>query len=196
MRRKLDSAVTEMRRVINDLHPSVLETMGFKPALENLLSMLTHDMEVNTEFEDLDDSDEDYDLSDFTKLQLYRIAQEALNNIQKHSKATRVKLVIGAKNNYLNINVVDNGRGIDPKLIRPDSHGLLNIRQRAQLIDATVDWKSPQIFPTGTDFRVRIPISEGAEPKPKPALLETGRLLSTEENTKAYTKVENDNSDS
>jgi signal transduction histidine kinase len=196
MRRKLDSAVTEMRRVINDLHPSVLETMGFKPALENLLSMLTHDMEVNTEFEDLDDSDEDYDLSDFTRLQLYRIAQEALNNIQKHSKATRVKLVIGAKNNYLNINVVDNGTGIDPKLIRPDSHGLLNIRQRAQLIDATVDWKSPQIFPTGTDFRVRIPISEGAEPKPKPALLETGRLLSTEENTKAYTKVENDNSDS
>jgi signal transduction histidine kinase len=196
MRRKLDSAVTEMRRVINDLHPSVLETMGFKPALENLLSMLTHDMEVNTEFEDLDDSDEDYELSDFTKLQLYRIAQEALNNIQKHSKATRVKLVIGAKNNYLNINVVDNGTGIDPKLIRPDSHGLLNIRQRAQLIDATVDWKSPQIFPTGTDFRVRIPISEGAEPKPKPALLETGRLLSTEENTKAYTKVENDNSDS
>jgi signal transduction histidine kinase len=197
MRRKLDSAVTEMRRVINDLHPSVLETMGFKPALENLLSMLTHDMEVNADFEDLDnDSDDDYQLSDFAKLQLYRIAQEALNNIQKHSKASRVKLLIGAKHGYLNINVIDNGKGIDPKLIRPDSHGLLNIRQRAQLIDADVDWKMPQIFPTGTDFRVRIPISEGAEPKPKPALPETGRLLSTDENTKAYTKVENDNSDS
>jgi NarL family two-component system sensor histidine kinase LiaS len=161
--------------------------------------MLTHEMDVSTEFEDLDDdSDNDYELSDFAKLQLYRIAQEALNNIQKHSKASRVKLLIGAKNGNLSINVIDNGKGIDPKLIRPDSHGLLNIRQRAQLIDAAVDWKTPQIFPTGTDFRVRIPISEGSEPKPKPkpALLETGRLLSTEENTKAQTKVKNDDSDS
>ena len=172
MRRKLDSAVTEMRRVINDLHPSVLETMGFKPALENLLSMLTHDMEVNAEFEDLD-GQSDYNLTNFTKLQLYRVAQEALNNIQKHSQASQVRLCIGAKNGILTISVIDNGKGIDPKLIRPDSHGLLNIRQRAQLIDASVEWKTPQIFPTGTEFRVRIPIVEVAENKVKVAMTET-----------------------
>jgi signal transduction histidine kinase len=166
MRRKLDTAVIEMRRVINDLHPSVLETMGFKPALENLLSMLTHDMEVNTQFEDTDEAT-DYNLSNFIKLQLYRIVQEALNNIQKHSHATQVRLCVGEKNNVLTIAVIDNGKGIDPKLIRPDSHGLLNVRQRAQLIDASVEWKTPAIFPTGTEFRVTIPIGDAVESKVK-----------------------------
>jgi signal transduction histidine kinase len=162
MRRKLDTAVIEMRRVINDLHPSVLETMGFKPALENLLSILSHDMEVSTEFEDTDGESE-YNLTNFIKLQLYRIVQEALNNIQKHSQATQVRLSVGEKDNVLTIAVVDNGKGIDPKLIRPDSHGLLNVRQRAQLIDATVEWKKPSIFPTGTEFRVTIPIGDSTE---------------------------------
>ncbi|HEY9685319.1 MAG TPA: CHASE2 domain-containing protein [Oculatellaceae cyanobacterium] len=162
MRRKLDTAVIEMRRVINDLHPSVLETMGFKPALENLLSILSHDMEVGTQFEDMD-GESDYNLSNFIKLQLYRIAQEALNNIQKHSQASQVRLSVGEKNNVLTIAVIDNGKGIDPKLIRPDSHGLLNVRQRAQLIDAKVEWTKPSIFPTGTDFRVTIPLGDTTE---------------------------------
>lgn len=159
MREKLDQAVIEMRRVINDLHPSVLETMGFKSALENLLSILTRDHEIEGNFMDGDGHD-DYKITNFTKLQLYRIVQEALNNVGKHSKASFVELKIEKIDQQLTIAVTDNGRGIDPKLIRKDSHGLLNIRQRAQLIGAQVEWKKPVKFPSGTELSLKINMDE------------------------------------
>ncbi len=155
MRKRLDNAVDEMRRVINDLHPSVIETMGFKPALENLLSQLGEESKTNVQFIDEDGLLEDA-LSDFAKMQLYRIVQEALNNVQKHAKATQVSLFIGVKNSLVTIAVVDNGKGIDSKLIRPDSHGLLNIHQRAQLINARVDWRKPRNYTSGTEFTVKL----------------------------------------
>lgn len=159
MREKLDQAVIEMRRVINDLHPSVLETMGFKSALENLLSILTRDHEIEGNFLDGDGHD-DYKITNFTKLQLYRIVQEALNNVGKHSKASVVELKIEKVEQQLTIAVTDNGRGIDPKLIRKDSHGLLNIRQRAQLIGAQVEWKKPVKFSSGTELSLKINMDE------------------------------------
>lgn len=164
MREKLDQAVIEMRRVINDLHPSVLETMGFKSALENLLSILTRDHNMEGEFVDGDGND-DYQITNFTKLQLYRIVQEALNNVGKHSKASVVELKIEKVDQNLIIAVSDNGRGIDPKLIRKDSHGLLNIRQRAQLIGAQVEWKKPVKFSSGTELSLKINMDENQAKK-------------------------------
>jgi len=157
MRSKLDQAVIEMRRVINDLHPSVLETMGFKPALENLLVALERDMNIETSFKDGDQKD-DYGLSNMTRLQLYRIVQEGLNNVQKHSHAKEVELSVGLQEGHLVIKVTDNGRGIDPSKIRADSHGLLNIRQRAQLIGAQVEWTKPERFETGCELKLKIAV--------------------------------------
>ncbi|MBX3072672.1 CHASE2 domain-containing protein [Candidatus Obscuribacterales bacterium] len=162
MRMKLDQAVVEMRRVINDLHPSVLETMGFKPALENLLVALERDMNIETSFKDGDQQD-DYGLTQMTRLQLYRIVQEGLNNIQKHSHANEVELSIGLQEGHLVIKVTDNGRGIDPSKIRADSHGLLNIRQRAQLIGANVEWSKPVVYETGCELTLKIAVGTSDE---------------------------------
>jgi Signal transduction histidine kinase len=96
-------------------------------------------MNIETSFNDGDKHD-NYGLSQMTRLQLYRIVQEGLNNIQKHSRANKVELSIGLQDTLLLIKVTDNGRGIDPSKIRADSHGLVNIRQRAQLIGANVEW--------------------------------------------------------
>ena len=164
MREKLDFAVSEMRRVINDLHPSVLETMGFKPALENLLSILARETNIDCNFED-GDGQSDYNIAAFTKLQLYRIVQETLNNVEKHAKASQVRLFIKKTLGDLEIRVADNGKGIDPRLARKDSHGLLNVRQRAQLIGAQVEWKKPDDFDSGTEVKLRIHIGEDVEPK-------------------------------
>lgn len=155
MRVKLDAAVSEMRRVINDLHPSVLETMGFVPALENLVNILSRESGMDCNFVDGSGKDED-NLPKFVKLQLYRIVQEALNNVQKHSQASRVELTINRDDSHLVIAVADNGLGIDPSLMKRDSHGILNIRQRAQLIDAHVEWRRPQRFRSGTEVRLII----------------------------------------
>ncbi len=162
MRAKLDQAVIEMRRVINDLHPSVLETMGFKPALENLLVALERDMNIETSFKD-GDAQDDYGLSQMTRLQLYRIVQEGLNNVQKHSHANEVELAVGLQDTDLVIKVTDNGKGIDPSKIRVDSHGLLNIRQRAQLIGARVEWTKPESFQTGCELTLKIAVGTSEE---------------------------------
>lgn len=154
MRVKLDDAISEMRRVINDLHPSVLETMGFLPALENLVRMLERETGVAGNFDIIGDEVQENEVSDFAKLQLYRIVQESLNNVRKHSEASRVDVIIEKKGEILEIKVTDNGKGIDPRAIRPDSHGLLNIRHRAALVGAGVEWAKPKQFGSGTEFIV------------------------------------------
>ncbi len=168
MRLKLDATIQEMRRVINDLHPSVLETMGFVPALENLAVILSRDTNIEYSFVDRNEQD-DYEITDFSKLQLYRIVQEALNNVGKHAKGTRVEVRIQTHDSNLEITISDDGKGINPRLIRKDSHGLLNIRHRAQLIGATVEWKKAEVFETGTQLKVSMPMvvlsdAKGAPP--------------------------------
>lgn len=158
MREKLDAAVSEMRRVINDLHPSVIETMGFVPALENLLTMLERDTGIECAFNDKV-SQSEFELSDFAKLQLYRIVQEAVNNIEKHSKATKAEVSIEKNDQQLLISVVDNGQGFDPGPARKQSYGLVNIRQRAQLIGAHVDWATPSKFSSGTELNIQLPLA-------------------------------------
>lgn len=151
MRERLDSTIQEMRRVINDLHPSVLETMGFVPALENLVHILEREVRISCKFS-ADPQIKDDDVPNFAKLQLYRIVQEVLNNIRKHSGADTTELAVCKEGDLLRIVVVDNGKGIDPKAIRPDSHGLLNIRHRAALIGASVEWLKPSNYRRGTEF--------------------------------------------
>ncbi len=155
MRERLDSAVSEMRRVINDLHPSVLETMGFVPALENLLNICSREGGIEGRFVD-GVGNHECELNWFTKLQLYRIVQESLNNVQKHAGAATVQLTIKEADGSLLISVADDGKGIDPRLVRRDSHGLINIRQRAQLIGARVEWRKPADFSSGTEVRLEI----------------------------------------
>ncbi len=151
MRNKLDDTIQEMRRVINDLHPSVLETMGFVPALENLVHILEREFRISCKFSSDPNIKED-DVPNFAKLQVYRIVQEVLNNVRKHSAASQTDVTVKKEGEFLRIIVVDNGKGIDPKAIRPDSHGLLNIRHRAQLIGARVDWTKPANYRKGTEF--------------------------------------------
>lgn len=156
MRSKLDDTIQEMRRVINDLHPSVLETMGFVPALENLLGILNKELGLTFKFENKSGED-NYDIPDFTKLQLYRIVQEALNNVAKHSGAKQVEVNLEKKNGSLEITVTDNGKGMG-QATRLDSHGLLNIKHRAQLIGADIAWKAADQFPSGCKFELNLPL--------------------------------------
>lgn len=151
MRERLDSTIQEMRRVINDLHPSVLETMGFIPALENLVHILEREFPISCKFT-ADAQIKEEEIPNFAKLQLYRIVQENLNNVRKHSGANTLEVWISKDGDLLKIVVVDNGKGIDPRLIRPDSHGLLNIKHRAALIGAAVEWIKPGNYRTGTEF--------------------------------------------
>jgi signal transduction histidine kinase len=155
MRQSLDFSVAEMRRVINDLHPSVLETMGFKPALENLLAMLGQESKIQTHFSEEGDFTE-RELDKFQRLQLYRIVQEALNNVRKHSEATKAQVSIVKRSDKLILAIIDNGKGMQISKTSGQSHGILNIKQRAQLIGAKVAWLEARGYNSGTEVRIEL----------------------------------------
>ncbi|HSK94011.1 MAG TPA: sensor histidine kinase [Candidatus Angelobacter sp.] len=88
-----------------------------------------------------------------TQAELLRIVQEALNNVRKHADATVVRVRTAVEGGTLEITVGDNGRGFDPGRT-PDGYGLAGMRERAQLIGATVEIESEPS--DGTCVRVKV----------------------------------------
>ena len=77
-------------------------------------------------------------LSPEVKIALYRIAQEALNNVAKHSGAKRARVDLSCKDNVVALSIRDNGQGFDTKNAPPDSLGLGIMRERAKGIGAEI----------------------------------------------------------
>jgi signal transduction histidine kinase len=88
---------------------------------------------------------------------LFRIVQEALTNVIRHAKATRVEIRLRATEGELTMEVEDNGRGITPQQVAdPRSLGLFSMRERAAALGCTVDFRSEA--GRGTTVSVRVPI--------------------------------------
>jgi signal transduction histidine kinase len=91
-------------------------------------------------------------LSQIEQIQLYRIVQEALNNICRHARAKQVQLSVRAEKGDLLIEICDDGEGFDGQSTNKTGHGLANIRSRANLIGAQVSWHDAH---PGCRFTVR-----------------------------------------
>lgn len=128
-------SIIEVRRLSHNLHPYQLEHLGLKTAIETMIETTTESssIEFETEIDDIDDL-----LSKESEVNLYRIVQESLNNILKHSEATRVTISIHKIGNSMTILIKDNGQGFDiGNLSRPNGGlGLTGIRERAKMLGA------------------------------------------------------------
>ena len=91
-------------------------------------------------------------LTDSHKLMLYRIVQEQLNNIIKHSEAENVMVSISKAGNKVLLNIVDDGKGADLTSESPVGLGLRNIRNRIELYDGKVD----TITSPGKGFELKV----------------------------------------
>jgi signal transduction histidine kinase/streptogramin lyase len=158
-RTEIESISNEIRRICEDLSPSVLENVGFSAALEWALSnAVTHSPpERKFEYEFVADEglDERINLSRATQMQIYRIVQEAISNLARHAGATRVRLAIktSATGDFL-LTLEDDGRDFDPhsRKVR-QGRGLANMRTRASMIEAEVNWSKRA--GGGTQFTLR-----------------------------------------
>ncbi len=159
-RSEIEAISTEIRRICEDLSPSVLENVGLAAALEWALSnSVAHapaDCRFEYEFKCVEDLEERITLAPGERMQIYRIAQEAINNICRHAKATHIKLevTVGEDNSFL-LRLEDNGHDFNPKEVKRKGggRGLSNILARASLIEAEVAWaKRPK---GGTIFTLR-----------------------------------------
>jgi signal transduction histidine kinase/ligand-binding sensor domain-containing protein len=150
LRREIESISNEIRRICEDLSPSVLTNIGFLPALEwALADAVTHlpaSEKFAYEFVCEPGLEEQLRLSSTEEIQLYRIVQEALNNICRHAHARQVRLSVRAEDaTDLMIEIQDDGIGFDGTApANLTGHGIANIRSRASLIGARVEWQAAQ----------------------------------------------------
>ena len=97
-----------------------------------------------------------------TEAEVLRIVQEALNNVRRHADATLVRVRTEQAGAISRISVTDNGRGFDPAAVPPGSYGLRGMRERADLVGASLDiWSRPR---DGTRISIDVTIEEAPRP--------------------------------
>lgn len=162
----LTAAMDEVRRAMENLSPSALDTLGFIPAIESCLSRASSagDRIFATRFS-CSIRESEINLSETEQLLLYRIVQEALNNISKHAGASSVEIVLMRARGDMLIRVTDNGRGMTISGDFGRARGMENMRYRAKLLGAQITWLNTT-GKQGTVVEIRLPLQgSGAWPK-------------------------------
>lgn len=146
----IDEAMSKLKRISFNMMPQILYRNSLKEALIELIDMLIPEnikvnfrCEVNPVIE--------------KRVHIYRIVQEAMNNIIRHSKATRVTLNIERIKNKIQLHIEDNGTGFDKGLIvkNKKGEGLQNIRARAEVLNAKLQLTTRP--GTGVNYLIKIP---------------------------------------
>lgn len=137
---EVTTCITELRRIIEDTKPGILELFGFSQAVEAQLerSVASVQPPIRTTVTDntaslLDSGPEPL------RQTLFRIVQEAINNAVKHSRARKIRVSIDTNESHLTICVEDTGIGPADQWDR-STGGVDNMRVRARLISATIDF--------------------------------------------------------
>ncbi|WP_175761564.1 PAS domain S-box protein [Burkholderia anthina] len=138
MHRLIDSTVASVRRIAADLRPVMLDDLGLVPAIEWLANDFTRRYRITV---DRDIVPVDTAFTGTGATTLFRIVQEALNNVARHADATHVTLTLKVEDGYCMLRIADNGHGAPEN--GHDAHdrpsfGLIGIRERAHMLDGTV----------------------------------------------------------
>ena len=153
----INNTVEEVRRFTKDLRPGLLDKLGLIPSLEIMVDDYCDNTEVNYLFTV---TGSEQRLVPETEVILFRIAQEALNNLLKHAKATKAVLNIDFAEDEVVFMITDNGRGfVLPDELgdfaRTGKLGLISMNERVHLLNGTFEVKSQP--GSGTTIRVKIP---------------------------------------
>ncbi len=148
----LNSGIELKRRIIEDLRPSTLSTLGLLPALQILCAEFAErsGVPVHTDFHEVS-------IAPSAELTAFRLVQESLNNIAKHALASAVWVTLVEEPNDMLLTVRDDGAGFDPTAHGAGHHGLLGMRYRVQAEQGQL---SVQSAPgAGTCISARVPLS-------------------------------------
>ena len=158
MTQLLDTTLETTRAIINDLHPSILNNLGLPAAIkwqaEQFHKRSGIECRVNCFYSE-EGGWESYEgkLDKKPSINLFRIYQEALANIQRHSGASRVEVALRFGNNEVVLSISDNGRGLpEAHSIASTSYGLRGMRERVAHLGGKIGFDSPQ----GGGFRVMV----------------------------------------
>ena len=155
-----DSAIDEVRGIAHNLRPFELDRLGLVAAVASMLETVADatSLHVSSDLDQIDSL-----LSPGAETSVYRIVQEALNNVIKHAAATEARVAIKRDGSGILINIKDNGRGITAKKTSANGNqsggfGLQGIAERARILAGSYSLNSDTS--RGTEIIVRIPLSK------------------------------------
>jgi PAS domain S-box-containing protein len=151
MKGVVDNTVAAVRRIAADLRPVMLDDLGFVPAIESLLYELSERTGIVV---GLQGDKEEVELKEPLATAVYRMVQEALTNVARHSGASSVDVEV-RRTDSLHVRVRDNGKGLNPDP-NHKSYGLLGIRERARTLGGSAQIYSPP--EGGTIVEIDIPL--------------------------------------
>ncbi len=128
-------SLTDVRKIIYDLRPMSLDDLGLIPTITQLIDKFVEETDIFVEFNVFGIAEK---LQSAVELTIFRIVQEALANVRKHSKATRVSVKIEFLKKSIGLVISDNGIGFDDssshKVNVDSGYGLLSMQERAELL--------------------------------------------------------------
>ncbi len=149
----LDRTIKTTRKIMTGLRPETLELVGLNEAIKTYSKEFEERHKIFCFFEsNITDVNIDFERS----VALFRILQEALTNVVKHSKASEVKIRLELINDTIKMEIADNGIGIDKSIeVRKDSYGLIGMRERVLILDGQISIDGQK--GDGTTVKVEIP---------------------------------------
>jgi signal transduction histidine kinase len=155
---QITTAIGDLRSLITELRPAALDELGAKPALEALVERVASQMDIAIDLDvDLayDNGTDQERHAPEIESTIYRLVQEALTNVGKHARASRVEVRVSDRDGDVSVVVRDDGAGFDTAA-RSAGFGLLGMRERLALIHGTLEIETTP--GAGTEIRASIPV--------------------------------------
>ena len=150
------TTLDNVRGLSQTLHPSILEELGLVSTIEWYLSTVEKQLGVRVSYEQIGDA---LPIDATVGIHVYRVLQEAMNNIARHSGAHEAWVRLRVDPGALTLEVEDHGKGLDGDTARRGL-GLVAMRERAALVGGTIDFLEAR--PTGTIVRLSVPLGPRA----------------------------------
>ncbi len=151
---RIDKTIHIVQKIMTELRPALIDKHSLQSAIEWQLEEFQKKTEITC---DVNIDDEVVKLDKEKEIYIFRIVQEILANIIRHSKATRVKFIFKENNGQLEISAIDNGIGINKEQIcNPKSFGIIGIKERISFLEGLFTISG--IENKGTTVSIIIPI--------------------------------------
>jgi signal transduction histidine kinase len=156
---QIEREIANLRAIITELRPAALDELGLAAALDALFARhrSINDLEIVEELTLPDGEDAAGGLDADIAATVYRVVQEALTNVAKHSQARVARVAVRLAGEQVLIEVADDGRGFDPANRRSGGYGLQGMRER---VAATGGALAIDSSPVGTTVSAALPLSQ------------------------------------
>ncbi|MEN6511924.1 MAG: ATP-binding protein [Chloroherpetonaceae bacterium] len=155
MMHSIEQTIKTLQRISSQLRPSILDHFGLVAAIEWQAKEFQKQTGLRCKYLIPED---DIELDEHKSIAIFRIFQEALTNIARHAKASRVDVSLEVINNILELKVSDNGIGIKKEVLDdPNALGLLGMKERIHLIGGSISISS--VLNIGTTILINVPIN-------------------------------------